>query len=248
MASDVKVNSPPSSGNDVTLTSSLESNSQAQSLLTGSELRSIMIAHPDSIPDVIVSLKGRATVEARRVFQDEVERLEKCAIDVKTHLVAVKHNDVSVELPLLHWAAVFGRFALIDWLIGRPGYSALDRNPASGGTILHSFICYGSGLRLKSEVEKNAVERFVNLYDGCLIVADNDGNTPLLLAIHYLLHSGNAELAEFYVKTLFHQAYVVFTDIRVFLDTQDNRGNTALHLLAPFDQYNALVKFLLANG
>eukprot|EP00118_Oscarella_pearsei_P004602 m.19981 g.19981 ORF g.19981 m.19981 type:complete len:592 (+) comp27941_c0_seq1:293-2068(+) len=211
------------------------------------EMRDYLSSQPDSQPQ-IVALLSQTSKAGTDEFVGVVSSLQDKGIDVQSHVVTVTDANKKISLTILHWATIFNRVKLIKWLFTQ-GCSPLDRDPITGGTALHNFLLHRERMRPKSNGEYAFEEIVPLLFEDAITVPDYQMNTPLLVAIQYLISSGLPAyaFAECCIKVLINQARIS-SDVKILLDAKDRDGSTGLHLLAPHDSLALFIKLLVKNG
>ena len=162
------------------------------------------------------------------------------------HLLA-STNDI-YKFPLLHWAAVLGRFKAVKFLLER-GFSCLDQAEDTGGTALHAATLHLVAARRKVAPAKYIFERLVGLLRESLIIQDNEMASPMHRAAEQLALGVHADHYEHCLIMMLVQAVNEFGTASLVTDLQNQDGNTVLHILCKHDAvaYRSIKAFLEAG-
>ena len=218
--------------------------------MTGKDIREELLKSK-SPPRVLTAFQGNISRKNYDVFVDVVETLKRAGVRISQHEIALENETKtkSVRLPLLHWAAVFGRKAEINYLLTECNCTSVDRDSVRGGTALHSFLLYRMGIRKDSSDESSTLDRVLPLFVDAFYERDNDSLTPLLLSAH-IVASDTVFSRIFWEDAV--RAFIVQARIdlrmREMLDACDGDGNTALHVVAPWSILRSFVHTLVTNG
>lgn len=152
------------------------------------------------------------------------------------------------SFPLLHWAAVLGRFKAVKWLLDK-GFSSLDQSEETGETALHAAALYLVDARRKVAPAKYIFERLVGLLRDSMIVQDNEMASPMHRAAEQLILGVHPDHYEHCLVVMLAQTVSAFGCASQVADLQNRDGDTVLHILCKYDSVtHPTIKAFLEAG
>jgi ankyrin repeat protein len=138
------------------------------------------------------------------------------------------------SFPLLHWAALLGRFKAVKWLL-EEGFSCLDQCKETGQTALHAATLYLVDARRKVAPAKYIFERLVGLLRDSLIIQDNEMASPMHRAAEQLVQGVHPDHYEHALLVMLSESVSAFGHASQVADLQNKDGDTVLHILCKYD-------------
>ena len=152
------------------------------------------------------------------------------------------------SFPLLHWAAVLGRFKAVKWLLEQ-GFNGLDLCEDTGQTALHAATLYLVDARRKVAPAKYIFERLVGLLRDSLIMQDNEMASPMHRAAEQLVQGVHPDHYEHALLVMLSEAVSAFGHVSQVADLQNKDGDTVLHILCKYDSVaHPTIKAFLEAG
>ncbi|XP_033751569.1 uncharacterized protein LOC117335583, partial [Pecten maximus] len=156
--------------------------------------------------------------------------------------------DPTYRYPLLHWAACLGKVTVVKWLVHRDKVSVFARHLSTYDTALHMAV-----QSLQKTCQKEASQVFgklVPILAGSLACRNCNGDTPLHLICRSLLHE--KPRVEYFTECV--SSILKFAASRgggfpaTIVNSQNNDGNTPLHIVAQKDHTLNIIKMMMELG
>ncbi|XP_014663833.1 PREDICTED: uncharacterized protein LOC106806419 [Priapulus caudatus] len=167
-----------------------------------------------------------------------------------------RNNDIqdmqqSYRFPLLHWAAVLGKLIVVEWLL-KHGCRPCSQTRVTRHTALHRSIqMLGQGIpSFRSKINKENILHLIELLPDCLIVKNAEGNLPIHdTAVIIEENNQKGPIMKAIMQKMMDEASKLGpAAITRMLNTQNIKGETALHILCRNDENYTIVKLLLDYG